>query len=185
MLRDRRTLAAIGALVVLGVASWMYFEPSASTPAAGARQGGAARRQAGSEGPLPAAEGVRLAALERGRPQPSDASRNLFRFESARPAPASTANGDPPALALKPVEPAPPSGPPPPPPITLKFIGVVEKADGLKLAVLTAGDGHAPMHGTEGDIIDGRYRILKIGVESIELAYVDGRGTQTIRLTGQ
>ena len=41
------------------------------------------------------------------------------------------------------------------------------------------------MHGKEGDIIDGRYRILKIGTESIEMAYVDGRGRQTIRLTGQ
>ena len=41
------------------------------------------------------------------------------------------------------------------------------------------------MHGKEGDIIDGRYRILKIGTESIELVYLDGRGKQTIRLTGQ
>ena len=41
------------------------------------------------------------------------------------------------------------------------------------------------MHGKEGDIIDGRYRILKIGTESIEMAYPDGRGRQTIRLTGQ
>ena len=41
------------------------------------------------------------------------------------------------------------------------------------------------MHGKEGDIIDGRYRILKIGTESIEIAYLDGRGRQTIRLTGQ
>ena len=41
------------------------------------------------------------------------------------------------------------------------------------------------MHGKEGDIIDGRYRILKIGTESIEMAYLDGRGRQTIRLTGQ
>ena len=41
-----------------------------------------------------------------------------------------------------------------------------------------------PFQGEEGDIIEGRYRILKIGVESIELAYLDGRGRQTIRLTG-
>jgi hypothetical protein len=29
------------------------------------------------------------------------------------------------------------------------------------------------------------YQILKIGAESIELAYADGRGRQTIRMTGQ
>ena len=41
------------------------------------------------------------------------------------------------------------------------------------------------VNGKEGDIIDGRYRLLKIGVESADLAYVDGRGRQTIRLSGQ
>jgi hypothetical protein len=40
-------------------------------------------------------------------------------------------------------------------------------------------------HGYEGAIIDGRYRIVRIGVESIEMTYVDGGGRQTIRLTGQ
>jgi len=39
-------------------------------------------------------------------------------------------------------------------------------------------------HGREGDVIDGRYRIVSIGVESIVLEHVDGRGRQTIRLTG-
>ena len=43
----------------------------------------------------------------------------------------------------------------------------------------------AIVNGKEGDIIDGRYRLLKIGVESADLAYVDGRGRQSIRLSGQ
>jgi hypothetical protein len=41
------------------------------------------------------------------------------------------------------------------------------------------------MYGKEGDIIDGRYRIVRIGAESIELTYLDGRGRQTIRLSGR
>ncbi len=53
-----------------------------------------------------------------------------------------------------------------------------------KVAVLTDGRG-APFYGKEGDVVEGRYRILKIGVESIDIAYADGRGRQTIRLTGQ
>ena len=57
-----------------------------------------------------------------------------------------------------------------------------EKAQ--KIAVLTDGRG-APFYGKEGEVVEGRYRILKIGVESIEIAYADGRGRQTIRLTGQ
>ena len=62
---------------------------------------------------------------------------------------------------------------------------VLEQSDGARWAVLSVGEGRAPLHGKEGDIIDGRYRILKIGNESIDMAYLDGRGKQTIRLTGQ
>ena len=66
----------------------------------------------------------------------------------------------------------------------MKFIGIVEApTHGQKIAILSDGR-NAPFYGKEGDIIEGRYRILKIGVESIEMAYLDGRGRQTIRLTG-
>ena len=77
-----------------------------------------------------------------------------------------------------------PPGPPPAPPIALKFIGMMERANGVKWAVLSDGKG-VVMQGREGDIVDGRYRILKIGAESIELTHADGRGRQVVRLTGQ
>jgi hypothetical protein len=65
----------------------------------------------------------------------------------------------------------------------LRFIGVLgEPGRRRKFAVLS--DGRGTLYGQEGDIIDGRYRIVRIGVESIEMAYVDGRGQQTIRLSG-
>src|SRR5436190_1097646 len=71
----------------------------------------------------------------------------------------------------------------PPPPIPLKFIGIVEGAERhMKLAALS--DGRFTYYGREGDIIDGRYRIVRIGLESIEMVHVDGRGPQTIRLSG-
>jgi hypothetical protein len=76
-----------------------------------------------------------------------------------------------------------PPAPPAPPAITLKFIGLVEKADGTRIAVLS--DGKRPISGREGEEIEGRYRIVKIGIESIEISYLDGRGRQTIKLTGQ
>jgi hypothetical protein len=37
----------------------------------------------------------------------------------------------------------------------------------------------------EGDILEGRYRVLRVGTESAELVYLDGRGRQTIPLRGQ
>jgi hypothetical protein len=77
-----------------------------------------------------------------------------------------------------------PPPPPPPPPIPLKFIGIVQ-APSQKLAVLSDATTHDVFYGREGDIVDGRFRILRIGVESIEMAYADGRGRQSIRLSGQ
>ena len=53
-----------------------------------------------------------------------------------------------------------------------------------KIAVLSDSKGLV-VHGSEGTIIDGRFRILSIGTESLDIAYADGRGRQTLRLTGQ
>ena len=41
------------------------------------------------------------------------------------------------------------------------------------------------VYGKEGDTIEGRYRLLKVGADAVELAYIDGRGRQTVRLAGQ
>src|SRR5439155_13351050 len=91
----------------------------------------------------------------------------------------------PPRPTPRPVETPVPTGPPPPlPPIALKFIGVVEPGSGKPaIAVLRDANGNV-FHGVEGETVEGRYKILKIGVESIEMTYLDGRGRQTIRLTG-
>ena len=189
MLRDRRTQITLAVLVLLAAGiAWTWFGPATPSPAAVApRQSTAARRASEQqEVPLPPAAGVKLSALASARAEPADANRNPFRFERPAASPSAKPTDDAaPGFVPKPAEPAAPAGPPPLPPIPLKFIGMVEKADGIKLAVLSPGEGRSPMHGKEGDIIDGRYRILKIGTESIEIAYLDGRGRQTIRLTGQ
>ena len=119
------------------------------------------------------------------RDDPGQARRNPFRFQPKvvpRATAAAGARGDRDAAA---------AGadrrrrrPPPAPPIPLKFIGVLERANGVKWAVLSDGKS-APMYGKDGDIIDGRYLIVKIGTESIEMTHADGRGRQVIRLTGQ
>jgi hypothetical protein len=54
---------------------------------------------------------------------------------------------------------------------------------GKRIAILS--DARSTYYGREGEVLEGRYRIVKIGVESIELTYLDGRGRQTIRQTGQ
>ena len=188
MLADRRRLLiGLGIVVMLGVAAWRYLASDGMTPATTPARGGTARRpaQVTAAEPLPPAEEVRLAFLQLERDEPSAATRNPFKFDRRTGAAAPPSEPVASFTPVAPAEPAAPRGPPAPPPIPLKFIGVVEKGEGMKWAVLSVGDGRGPFHGKEGDIIDGRYRILKIGTESIEMAYLDGRGRQTIRLTGQ
>jgi hypothetical protein len=129
---------------------------------------------------------VKLELLKTAPSELGPSTRNPFQFKpkAAPPAPR-------PALPVVPgriTPPAPvavptPQGPPAPPPIALKYIGVLDTAQG-RVAVFRDSGGDI-VNGKEGDIIDGRYRLLKIGVESADLAYVDGRGRQTIRLSGQ
>ena len=123
---------------------------------------------------------MHLDSLSASRPKP-DTGRDLFRFKTKPPPPPPPA---PPPRIPTPAEQAAAAGPPPLPPITLKFIGFVDsETPGKRIAFLSDGRG-APLSGHEGDTVLGQYRILRIGAESIEMSYLDGRGRQTIRLTG-
>lgn len=172
----------VAGLLLVATVAWTYFGGD-NGPAASAIQPGGPRAASATGEGLPAAEGVRLSSLEQPRQEPSEATRNPFRF--GRRGGADAVPDSTPIFQPTPTEPPAPSGPPQVPPIPLKFIGVLEKGGGDTWAVLSVGDGRAPLHGKEGDIIDGRYRIVSIGTESIEMVYVDGRGRQTLRLTGQ
>jgi hypothetical protein len=125
---------------------------------------------------------VRLHALDAEPPTPDeDTQRDLFRFQTRRAPPASVAPR-PSGGTAGVTRPAPPSVPSLPP-IAMRYIGLVEAPEqSQKIAILS--DGRGIYQGREGDIIEGRYRILRIGGESLDMAYLDGRGRQTIRLSG-
>ncbi len=186
--RRATALAAAGAIILVVITVVWTSGRSTNTPAVSTPpRASAPAAQGRGSAPDPPPH-VNLEALKLPRGEPADASRNPFRFEAARTAAAPPGSGDslPPP---KPVNETPatvvPPVPvvPPPPPIPLKFIGIVTQGP-KRLAVLSDGRS-TPQSGEEGAIILGQYRILKIGTESIEMAYVDGRGRQTIRLTGQ
>jgi len=192
---ERKRQLALGALAVI-LALVLYqmvyrAAPATSSAPAASSNGERTTPRAAQSESAPAAPDVHLQALKGDRPKPESSARNLFRFatKAAPPPPPivpSPSRGTPPPVVVAPVPPGPPQPPQPapPPPITLKFIGIIESTErAQKIAILSDGR-NVPFYGREGDIIEGRYRILKIGVESIELAYVDGRGRQTIRLTG-
>jgi hypothetical protein len=182
------------AALALGLAAVVYRAwPATSAPVTATSNGGGtsppppasrtgARSQPVATGPV--APDVHLTALSGDRVKPVGEERNLFRFKpKAAPPPPPAPPGPPPG----PVTPV-PTGPPPPappPPITLKFIGVFDTGEQkAKIAILSDSAGHV-FSGTEGGPpIEGRYRILKIGAESIEMSYLDGRGRTTLRLSG-
>ena len=186
MATDRRQKIALAVLVVaLLVAIYQLWPTTSATP------GPTSNRQAGPRGAAAATKGepqvtppdVHLDSLNADKPKPVASDRNLFRFKPKAPPP-------PPPTVTRPVDavPAPsvPIGPPPPPavpPIPLKFIGIMGPEND-KIAVLSDGRG-GPINGKEGQLVLGQYRILKIGVESVEVAYADGRGRVTLRIQGQ
>ena len=53
-----------------------------------------------------------------------------------------------------------------------------------KVAILSDSAGHVFTGYEGGPAIEGRYRILKVGAESVEMSYLDGRGRTTLRLSG-
>jgi hypothetical protein len=184
---DRRQLVlALAAVIVLGLAAWTLWPASApptpQTQAQARNRTGRASPAASEQGPVGA---VKLEALTTSRNGPGDAQRNPFRFRPKFVAPPPPLPG-PSAIDTqpRPVITGPPP-PPPPQPIPLKFVGVLERANGVKWAVLTDGKSPTPLYGRDGDIIDGRYLIVKIGTESIEMTHTNGQGRQVIRLTGQ
>ena len=152
--------------------------PPTSTASRSSSNPRARASAASATDPAGTAPDVHLRALEDERPKPASGDRNLFRFKPKAPPPA------PPPPPVVRVTPSVPVGPPPVPPIPLKFIGIVEApAQAKRIAALLDPTGHM-FKGAEGDVVAGQYRILKIGAESIEMTYLDGRGRQIIRLSG-
>jgi hypothetical protein len=186
--RTRRQAGVLGVLIAaLAIVLWWNFA-GGSAPSQSGRAGQRGRGAAASPASTAARPvDVALESLKLPRPEPAGGARNPFRFT---PRPAEPQPEPPPTVPGGVVGPdgrvlagGPPAGPPPPPPIPLKFIGIVEEPSAQRrLAALS--DGRFTYYGREGDIIEGRYRIVRIGLESIEMVHLDGRGPQTIRLSG-
>ena len=180
--KSRRQAVLLSGLMValVGVLWWNLRPPDAG----GVTEPRGRRPQAAQRGaPDTPVEAVRLDALRAPRAAPADRARDPFRFRAAAPAA--------PERAVRSMGPgetgsAEGGGEPVltgPPPIPLRFIGVVRVAEGQRL-IAVLSDGNGIYRGSDGDIIEGRYRIVQVRPDSIELAYVDGRGQQVIRLSG-
>jgi hypothetical protein len=183
-MRRTRGLALLLVLLAggaVGYWTWPWAGPALDTqrPTAG---GSGRAAQSESNGGV---SEIRLELLQRERGELGAPDRNPFRFErrasAAAAAPRQTARRTQP-IETGSTEPLPP---PPPPPIPLRYIGYLQPSNiPGRVAVLSDGRGSV-FNGKEGDVIEGRYRLLRVGDNSADLIYLDGRGRQTIRLSGQ
>jgi hypothetical protein len=116
-------------------------------------------------------------------------SRNLFQF-STPPVKTETLKGPEPKVVPKPGspvaqaagDPAKPAGPPPPPPINLKYYGFATARDnGRKTAFFLDGDEISVA--AEGDTVKKRYRVVRIGVNSVLMEDTESKRQQSLPLT--
>jgi hypothetical protein len=129
-----------------------------------------------------------LAKVQTVQPEPS--MRNIFQYGAAPPPPAPAKPIElpkaPPKIAInQPPATAPPPGPPPPPqapPMTFKYYGYkVSKSDGRKEAFLLDGDDII-IAGESDPVKRGRYKVVRIGVNSITMEDTQFKSTQTLQL---
>ena len=105
------------------------------------------------------------------------AGRNIFRAEADIPKPIDNPVKQ---AELPPIN-QPPTGPPQPPPINLKFFGFAS-SPGEPTSVFL-GNGDDVFVAREGEIVNRRYKVMKINPRSVEIEDVLSNNRQTIPLT--
>jgi hypothetical protein len=169
----RRQLMLLGvlAIVVAGL-GWYQFggtdtSTTASAPAATSETTGRA-----PQGPAPAFEAVKLAALEP-LPEPPVTRRNPFRFGEKPPPP------PPPPPPPQPYVPPPPPPPPPPPMVNLELLFIMQTQPTGNVATMKDPRTGALFYVKEGQPFDGKYRVVRLTDRSIVVEFLDGTGGRT------
>lgn len=198
--------AAPAAVAIPAPAPGTYVAPRA-TPAAAADRRRTAKNNLGSEfkfrqGQAPGEEKpdpatidptLRLDLLAKlANVEPPASMRNIFQYGAAPPPPAPAGKPvelpkNPPTIAINRPALNPPGPPPPPPaptapPMTFKYYGYkISKADGRKEAFLLDGD-EIIIAGENDSVKRGRYKVVRIGVNSITIEDTQFKSTQTLQL---
>jgi hypothetical protein len=173
--RRENVLLSLVALTALALV-FLRLRDHGATPAARARS-------AALPPPVPRIDLARLAAA---RPETTAGHRDLFRFGSAaadpdaarEPVPAET-----PEPVATPVIEAVATPTPGPPPLNLKYLGSVENRAGVKVAVLMT-ERKEVLTAQMGETVANRYRVARIGLESVDLEDVGSGQSRRIPLRG-
>jgi hypothetical protein len=183
----------LGAVLALGAVVYFYVPPGGPVPPGpppnagltaeltnpASKPAAAAPRDAAAPQALP--EPIKLKALETVS-EANPGGRDPFGFGIP---PRPPAPPPPPPVVVRPTPtPTPtPVGPPPRPPVPVKFLGFAEDPSRPGKLVSLSINGTVVI-AREGDVVDGKYRLLKVGLESIVMSYLDGQGQTTIKQSG-
>jgi hypothetical protein len=182
--RERALLGTL-AMALVVVAIWTLRHPGVA-PVALSRPR--------PSGPLDSIPRIDVGRLDQPPPENRAGRRDLFAFggaeelsaDAGRSRPAVT---PPPVIAASPpaaIDPAtglPVSGSPRLPPLNLKYIGSVENKTGVKVAVLVT-DHNEVLTGQTGQVLANRYKIARIGLESVDLEEIGTGQSRRIPLRG-
>lgn len=178
--QPRPEVWALG-LLALAVGGWSWFQASGTRGLAAL--GGFASLGRSAEPSLPRIALERLKRPEGDAGAEAMPARDVFRFgqreaKAETPRPVS-------AAPVLPVDAGPPPPPAPPtlPPFGVKYIGALEQR-GTRIAVLLSDDKKEVLTGREGDTVANRIRIVRIGLESVEVQDVGSDRIRRIPLKG-
>ena len=162
---------------VFGAASACLDRPAEQPQDAGAAAAAGMNGSAAADTEGESGLDVRLDRLAEPRPVRLESSRNPFRFGGGRPE--NAAAGRPAAAPREAPGAEPRRGPRP----ALRFIGVVDAPESAgAIAVLT--DGADVFQGRVGDTVDGRYRIIRIADDAVDVELLVAGGGRTLQLDG-
>jgi hypothetical protein len=158
----RRVLALAGAGAVLALAAWFLLRTDGRGPIV-------ARAARDTSGPGAAVPRIGLDRIEEKFEEAPVGDRDIFDW-----------GGPPPTLEPPPTvasaqdllpTPEPLPTPTPLPPLTVKYMGSVENGKGVKVALFVT-DKKEVLAGQVGDTVMNRFRVMKIGFESVDVQQV-------------
>jgi len=175
----RRQLTLLSVLVVVLAVYFGYrYWPTAGSGAASSNS--EVRTASTTKDKLQGPPGIRIDSLEPAPPGSDPSGRNPFRFGQP-PAP--------PVVARPPVEQpvyvAPPPQPPPPPQVPLQLLSLGKVTDTNQRLINLIDDAGTNfwVRPVEGEIIDGKYKLVKVNADSVIVAFRDGSGQKPLYLS--
>lgn len=172
--QDRVKVVVLVALMLL--AALVFFWPSGKKPAPAA-----ATTDKGKKGPAAVSTldpTLRFDLLSHSESRKyAGSGRNIFEFGYEPPPPPVVPKKTPAQVEAEKLPPP----PPPPPPINLKFYGFASKPGESKKIFLSSGEDI--FIASEGEVVNRRYRIVKIMTTSVEIEDTLNNNKQTIPLT--